>query len=184
MRLGDGPRYGAVAMLLHWLIALLIVLAVTIGLSMADMPFSPRKLQYFSWHKWTGITVLGLAAVRLLWRLTHPAPPLPPGLAGWEARLAGPGHAGLYLLLFALPLTGWTYSSAKGISVVYLGLLPLPDLVAKDAALAPVLKQCHHTLFIALAVLVGLHVAAVLKHLFLDGHDVLHRMVPGGRRRH
>ncbi len=178
MKLGTGERYTNVAILLHWLIVLLIIAGASLGLTLDDMPFSPQKLKFFSWHKWIGITVLLLALVRLLWRATHRPPALPAGLPPLEVRLAAVGHALLYVLLLAIPLSGWAFSGAKGVKVVYLGVLPLPDLVGKDAALAETLHTLHGALNLGLALLVAAHVAAVVKHLFFDGHDVLYRMLP------
>jgi hypothetical protein len=72
--------YGTVAIVLHWSLAVLIVAAFFIGLTMVDLPFSPRRFRLFNWHKWIGIAVLLLSAARLLWRATgHRPPPAPAG---------------------------------------------------------------------------------------------------------
>ena len=88
----------------------------------------------------------------------------------------------LYVLMFAIPLSGWIYSSATGVSVVYLGLVPLPDLVPKDKMLAAVLKVVHVTLNLCLVAIIGVHVGAALRHHFADRDDVLPRMLPFLRR--
>jgi cytochrome b561 len=173
-------RYGPAAIALHWLTAILIVANLALGLSMVPLPFSPRKLQWYLWHKWIGITVFLLAWLRLAWRWGHPPPPPLPA-PPWQLRAAAAVHGALYVLLVAVPVSGWVYSSATGIQVVYLGLLPLPDLVEKDRALASVLRIVHVSLVSTLALLVLVHLAAALKHHFLDRDGVLARMVPGIR---
>src|SRR4051794_14190082 len=98
------PRYPKIAILLHWLIALLIVCAFALGVTMVDIPgITPTKLKYFSWHKWIGVTVLGLACLRLLWRLTHAVPPLPHARPSWQRAAAHGLHGLLYLLVFIVP---------------------------------------------------------------------------------
>jgi cytochrome b561 len=169
-------HYTRTAVSLHWIVGLLVVTALVIGWIMTDMHTSPAKLEMFSVHKWIGVTVLALFFLRALWRLTHPAPPLVP-MAPWQRYAAQFSHALLYALLLLQPLTGWLYSSAAGHSVVYLGLVPLPDLVHKNPALAPTLREVHDTCAWILTVVVGLHVLAALKHHFVDRDDTLRRML-------
>ncbi|MET0202853.1 MAG: cytochrome b [Casimicrobiaceae bacterium] len=175
-------RYGGVAIALHWITALLIVANLLLGLSMVRLALSPQKLQWYQWHKWIGTTVFLLTSLRLLWRLSHPPPP-PVPMPDWQRRASRISHAALYVLLLLIPLSGWIYSSATGVQVVYLGLFPLPDLVAKDRALAAVLKVTHLTLNSALFAIVCVHVAAALRHHFVQRDDVLHRMLPLVRHR-
>ena len=108
---------------------------------------------------------------------TGPPPP-PPGMPAWQRRAAAAAHAGLYLLTLAIPVSGWLMSSASGFQVVYLGLLPLPDLVGKDKVLFEQLKDTHYYLNILMFAVVVLHVGAALKHHFTDRDDVLARMLP------
>jgi cytochrome b561 len=171
-----GYTKGALAF--HWVVAALIVFNLIYGFYLVDLPLSPQKLRSFSYHKWVGISVLAIAAARLAWRLGHPPPALPEGMPEWERRAAHATHVALYVLFFAAPLTGWLFSSAAGFQTVYLGMLPLPDLVGKDKALADVLKTAHHGVNYALAATVVLHIAAALKHHFIDRDDVLARMIP------
>jgi cytochrome b561 len=175
----DQERYTTTAIVLHWLIAMLIVGAFTLGLVMTDIPgFSPAKLRYYSWHKWAGVTVLLLAALRLLWRLTNRPPALPAAMPAWQRRAAHGLHHLLYLLLFAVPLSGYFYTLAAGVPVVYFGLFQLPVLIARDPALAEVLKGVHYWLNMLLAALVALHVLAALKHQLIDRDGTLRRMLP------
>src|SRR5437773_10588267 len=106
----ERERYDGVAIALHWLIAAIVVAGFTLGLSMVDLPLSRQKLQWYAWHKWIGITVFLLTCVRLAWRLWHPAP-APAAMPLWQTRAASLSHGALYALLFAIPLSGWVYSS-------------------------------------------------------------------------
>lgn len=174
------PRYSTVAIALHWLLGLAIVGTFAFGLYMTELPFSPARIKQYNWHKWAGITILALSALRLLWRLTH-RPPAAPAMPAWQAKAASATHALLYLLFFAVPLAGWTYSSAAGFPVVWFGVVPLPDLVSKSPELAELLKTVHKTLAFSLALLVILHVAAALKHHWIDRDGLLARMNPWTR---
>ncbi|MTV54076.1 cytochrome b [Pseudoduganella buxea] len=177
-------RYTRTAMLLHWLIAILIVGAFTMGLVMTDIPgFTPTKLKYYSWHKWAGVTVLALAALRLLWRRANRPPPHPPGLPAWQAKAADATHVLLYVLMFAVPLSGYLYTTAAGVPVVYFGLFPIPAAFSADPALKELLKPVHYWLNMLMAAVVLLHVAAALKHHFVDRDDVLKRMLPYFQKR-
>ncbi|MGQ9687042.1 MAG: cytochrome b [Thiobacillaceae bacterium] len=173
------PRaYTRTAIALHWLIALLILAALPLGLTMTGMDLSPQKLKFYAWHKWLGVTVFGLAVLRLLWRVTHPAPPWPQTMPAWQRRAAQGLHWALYVLMLAIPLAGWLMSSAKGFQTVYLGVLPIPDVLSKDEALGEILARVHASLAYALIALIVVHVAAALKHHFIDGDDILRRMLP------
>jgi cytochrome b561 len=172
-------RYTNVAIVFHWLIALLIIAAFTMGLVMTDMPgISPTKLRYYSWHKWAGVTILALATLRLLWRLAHAAPAYPDSMARWQKTAAHALHGALYVLMFAVPLSGYFYTLSAGFPVVYFGLFELPVLMGPDPALKPVLKAVHFWLNMTLAGAVGAHVLAALKHQFIDRDGVLKRMMP------
>ena len=170
-------RYDPIAIALHWLLAAMILGALLMGLYMTGLPFSPARLKLYNWHKWAGMTILLLSAARLLWRLTH-RPPAGPGMTAWQQRGAQVAHTALYLLFFAVPLAGWAYSSAAGFPVVVYGVLPLPDFVDPDRSLAEVLKSLHHWLAYALAATIGLHVAAAMKHQFIDHDGLMRRMWP------
>lgn len=171
-------RYTRTAIALHWLAGVLILGNLAFGLYMVDLPLSPAKLRYYSWHKWVGVTVFLLSAARLLWRLSHRPPPLPAALPAWQRRAASASHALLYALFFATPLAGWLFSSAAGFPTVYLGLVQLPDLVGKSRELADVLQVCHRGFAWSLGILALVHAAAALKHHLIDGDDVLVRMLP------
>ncbi|TVO58864.1 cytochrome b [Denitromonas halophila] len=176
------PRYTPTAITLHWLIALGITGAFGLGVYMHELPLSPTKLQLYSWHKWAGVTLFLLILFRLGWRLTHPVPTLPGTMSPALRLAAGAAHWVLYALMLAIPLSGWLMSSAKGFQTVWFGLVPLPDLLAKDAALGDTLKDVHEALNFTLLGLVVLHTAAALKHHFIDRDSVLTRMLPRFRK--
>ena len=169
--------YTRTAIALHWLAGVLILCGFALGLWMTSLPIAPRTLRIYGYHKWVGITVFLLAVARLAWRSAHPPPP-PVAMPEWQRRAAAATHALLYALMLAIPLSGWIYSSATGVQVVWLGLVPLPDLVPKDKTLAAVLKAVHGALNFTLLALVIIHAGAALKHHFVDRDAVLRRMLP------
>jgi cytochrome b561/polyisoprenoid-binding protein YceI len=174
-------RWGAVSQLLHWLIVALIAIQATLGLTGRMLPLGVEKLAVLARHKSIGITILGLAALRLLWRWLNPTPPLPYNLKPHERILARFTHAALYVLLFAMPVTGWMMSSARGFAVSWFNLYQLPDLVPKSERVYDAMVTTHAALAIALALTVALHIAGALKHHFVLKDDTLRRMLPFGR---
>lgn len=168
-------RYTGVAITLHWLLALGIVGAFGVGMYMTGLTMSPTRLKLYNWHKWAGVTILALSAARLLWRLGH-RPPADLPMPAWQARAAHATHGLLYLLFFAVPLSGWAYSSAAGYPIVWFGVLPLPDFVPVDKALAEQIKPLHAWLNYGMAALVVAHVAGALKHQFIDRDGLIQRM--------
>ncbi len=169
-------RYSTPAIVLHWLAALLIFVAFPLGVYMHELPLSPGKLKLYSYHKWIGITLLMLAALRVTWRLTHTPPPLPADMAAWQRRASQAVHGLLYVLMIAIPLSGWLMSSAKGFPTVWFGVLPLPDLVEKNRELGDLLAGVHQALNFALLALVIMHVGAALQHHFIERRPFLQRM--------
>jgi len=171
-------RWGHLAQILHWLIVVLIITQVILANWAEALPIGPKKIEVFAWHKSVGITILSLAVLRLLWRWVNPTPELPSTLKPYERVLAKVTHFGLYLLLFAQPLTGWMMSSARGFPVSWFGFWQLPDFVPKSQPLYNAMKDTHDSLALALYVIVFLHIAAALKHHFVLKDDVLRRMLP------
>ena len=169
--------YSTTAIAFHWLMALGLIANFSFGVFMHELPLSPQKLQYYSWHKWAGITLLGLVTLRLVWRLVVRPPALLPAPA-WQQKVAHLLHALLYILMFAIPLSGWMMRSASGCPGVRFGVWQLPGLVPKDKPLFEVLKDAHEALNTGLLVLVIVHVAAALKHHLVDRDATLRRMLP------
>jgi cytochrome b561 len=170
------------AMALHWLLALMILGVFAMGLYMTGLPFSPQRLKLYNWHKWAGITFLMLTVLRLVWRVTHRPPGLPVAVVnampGWQTRAYHATHHLMYLLFFTVPLIGWAYSSAAGFPIVWFGQIPLPDLLPADKSLAALIKPLHQFSAFSLMALAGLHVAAALKHQWIDRDGLLLRMMP------
>src|SRR5215475_14803925 len=139
-------RWSAVAQLLNWAIVVLIIVQVTLASIADDLPLGMKKLAMLARHKSVGITILGLAVLRLLWRWMNPTPALPNTLKPYERVLATVTHAGLYIVLFAMPLSGWMMTSARGFPVSWFGFFQLPDFVPKNEALYNAMKDTHHVL--------------------------------------
>jgi cytochrome b561 len=177
-------RYTVTAIVFHWLIALGIAATFGLGLFMHELPLSPDKLRLYSWHKWMGVTLFMLVFMRLVWRLLNPPPELPAAMPAWQRVTAEWAHGLLYVLMFAIPLSGWLMSSAKGFQTVWFGVLPLPDLLPKSKDLGEQLELVHKSLNFFMAFVVVGHVLAALKHHYRDRDDVLVRMLPRHQRPH
>jgi cytochrome b561 len=182
-------RYDAIAIALHWLIALGILALIAIGLSMTHLALAPLlKFQLYQLHKSIGVTVLLAVLLRIVWRLSH-RPPALPDLKRLERAAAEGMHRLLYLLMVALPLTGWALVSASpfNLPTVLYGMVPWPHLpmlaaITDKAPVEAVLKLIHGKLGWLLLVLVLLHAGAALRHHFILRDGVLRRMLPFAAR--
>lgn len=172
-------RWGAVAQLLHWSIVVLMAIQVALGLTLKTLHPGPTFFAIINTHKSIGITILALAAIRLLWRWANPVPALPGNLEPYERVLAHVTHAGLYVIIFAMPLSGWIGSSAHGFTVKWFGLFAVPNPVSKDLPLSGLMGELHTALAIAFGLIVAVHIAAAFKHHFVLRDDTLRRMLPG-----
>src|SRR5690606_4549080 len=172
------PRYTRTEIFLHWLMGLGLIGTFALGFYMEGLPLSPNKLKFYSWHKWAGVSLLVLAVIRLAWRMSHRAPDFPQTMSRFSRLAAHAAHWLLYVLMLAIPLSGWLMSSAQGFQVVWFGVLPLPDLVSKDAALGSLLQDVHVVLNYTLLVAVVGHVGAALQHHFIKKDTILTRMLP------
>lgn len=169
-------RFGLVAIVLHWLMALIMIGLVIVGLSMTGLPISAQKLKLYRWHKEFGLLILMLAIVRLTWRLRNITPTLA-HLPRWENMAARTVHGLFYFFMFALPLSGWLLTSAAGLPPSFFGFFVLPPLVAPNDAERIVYTVIHHWLAYALIATFFLHVAAALKHLIIDRDKIMQRML-------
>lgn len=174
-------RWGGVSQLLHWTIAVLILSIGAVGLVMGELPRSPKWFWVYTAHKSLGLTVLALVIVRIAWRLYAGAPQPVPGTPRWQARLASLTHGAIYLLILAMPLSGWLYDSASGLRPFrWFGLAEVPKLSPPDEALAGSMHAAHELLFWVLMALVAGHAAAALYHHFFQRDATLARMLPRG----
>lgn len=189
MTAAAGARYTSVAIALHWLIALMVIGQLAGGIYMHKLPDDQAELKFqlYQLHKSFGISILLLTVVRLFWRLTHKAPPLPEKMAGWEKFLARGAHFGFYVLLIALPLVGWAVVSSSPLAdsvqtylfgIVHWPHLPFFEGVADRKALSREIAEIHEYLAFAMIGLIGLHVAAAFKHQVVDRDEVLSHMAP------
>jgi len=176
-------RYSRVAQTLHWLIAALVVTQFALAYSAAGLPLGIERLILMARHKSVGMTILMLVIVRLAWRAWNPPPPLPDSVRPMERRLARYSHRSFYVLLFAMPLSGWLMSSAKNYSVSWFNLLTWPDLIGKSDIAFVWLRGLHDTLSYVLLALAIMHVLAAFRHQFWLKDEVLLAMLPFGKIR-
>jgi len=173
----NSRSYTRPARLLHWITASLLVLSFGLGLSMTRFIGDDLKIRVYGWHEWVGVTIFAATIARLVWRLGHRPPPLD---VPWVERVgAGSVYVAMYVVLLAQPIVGWLMSTAFGFPVVYLGLVPLPQIVEVDRDLAARLQQIHFALAMTLVALFAAHIAGVLYHHLIRQDGVLGRMLPG-----
>jgi cytochrome b561 len=175
-------KYGPIAQLFHWTIVVLIIAQFVLAQRADDLPRGAALLATLALHKSIGITILGLAILRLVWRWMNAVPAIPPGTPRWQHAAAKISHAALYALLLLQPLFGWMMSSARNFRVSWFGLFTLPDLVSPNKQAYEFFHEVHEVLGTTLLVLAIVHAAAALKHHFIDRDEVLMRMLPWNRK--
>jgi cytochrome b561 len=185
--LGESRRYATVSIILHWTIAVLIVVNIALGVTARDAHphVQPVILGY---HESIGLTVLILSILRLVWRILNPMRALPESMSRWERGLARAVHAGFYIIMIGMPLTGWlaVSSSLVGSPIHYFGVATWPffplvrGLPAGQLARVHLgVSLTHSTLGKITLGLLALHVAGALKHMATrDG--IAWRMAPIG----
>ncbi|PWK62941.1 cytochrome b [Roseicyclus mahoneyensis] len=180
------PRYSMPSRLIHWVMALLILLTIPAGMVMVQ-PGLDRGLQntLFIFHKNIGVALLALVVLRAAWRLGHPAPPLPATVPGWQARIAGLSHMALYALMVTLPVAGYVRVKAGGFPIETLDALGIPSLVPRSDALAEVAKTIHYGAGLAIVAVLAAHIGAALFHGIVKRDGVFSRIWPpvGGKGR-
>lgn len=183
----ETKRYTSIAIILHWVIAAAIIYQLWLGLAMphGDEVATRAEFEMIQLHKSVGVTILLLSLARLGWRLTHRPPALPAAMAGWEKLAARATHWAFYGLMIGTPLVGWAMVSASplGVDTVLFDILPWPHLpgfegLEDKAAAAEALAEIHEYLAFSMIGLLALHVAAALKHQFVNRDGVLGRMIP------
>ncbi|MBX3713522.1 MAG: cytochrome b [Lysobacter sp.] len=173
-------RWGGVSQCLHWATVVLIVAIAYIGLTMGDLPNGPDKIRTYALHKSIGLTILALVALRVLWRLAAGAPRPVPGSPRWQERIASLTHFGIYVLLFAIPISGWVMNSAAGYPLQWFGLFNLPAIAGKSQELREAAKEAHELMFWLLALMVVAHAGAAFYHHLFQQDATLARMLPRG----
>lgn len=171
-------HYGWIMMSLHWLIAILIIGLIILGLYMVPLAIGRFKLKLYGWHKEWGLLVLGLVALRLIWRWLNTNPSLPIHMWLIEKIVARLMHYLFYVLMFLVPISGWLMSSAAGLPVSFFGLFILPDFVYPNEQSRLFFQQAHEILAYVLLACIVLHTLAALKHHFINKDDVLRKMLP------
>lgn len=178
---GSPERYNSVAIILHWLMAIGFLLMIICGLIMQYADISKSlQFQMYQWHKSGGVLLFLVAFLRLLVRLLGSPPSLPTDFAGWEIRAARLGHWSLYVLMFALPLSGWVMvsSSIFGIPTIVFGWFQWPHLpgIKANAPIEEAAKWVHFILAMAFILAIAIHIAAVVKHHMIDRHNLVKRL--------
>jgi len=176
----DHHQWGAVAKFFHWIIALGILGNGIWGLLMTGMSPSMAKINVYALHKSIGLTVLALVLLRMAWRLGDRAPRDEP-MPHWQRWAAHATHVLLYVLIVAIPLSGWWFNSLHGFPLQWFKLFNLPALAAKNEHMAHVAHAVHEYLFWLLVLVLVAHVGAAIKHHVFDRDNVLRRMLPFGR---
>ena len=171
-------RYSTVSLVLHWVIALAVLAQVALIMA-HDATEGPLSREFVQVHKAVGLTILVLTLGRIGWRLANPLIALPVEMPKWERILARTTQIAFYVVLLAMPLTGWLASSAAGREIAWFNLFSWPLLpVGGGRETARSLMGLHELAVKGLYVLIALHVLAALKHQFIDRDNVLHRMIP------
>ena len=178
--------YTRVAIILHWLIAIMIIGQIVGGKVMMAIAPSQMKFELFQLHKSFGFIILGLSVIRLVWRMTHKAPPLPDGMASWERLGAHMSHYGFYILMIGTPVAGWLMvsSATPRITTKIFKLIQVPHLpVPQSKSLEGAMETTHEYMAYAIIALLLLHIGAALKHHLVEKDDVLTRMIPMLKRK-
>jgi cytochrome b561 len=171
-------EYGTTAKVLHWLVAALVVVQYLIGWLMPDIHGGMKPGDAMTLHISIGFTILVLVVLRLGWRLAHPVAPessLPP----WQRLSAEAMHWLLYVLVLATTVTGWLFASFRGWSISFFYLAPMPMLASGNAETVKIIDGLHQAMEWALLVVIGIHVAVALAHIFIYRDRIMQRMLPG-----
>lgn len=175
-------RYDTPAQILHWLTAIAVFGAFVLIQVVDGMPKGPERAFVMGLHKSFGVVVLALFVARVAWRRVSPPPAFAAGMAPWMAAAAKAGHAGLYLLMLAVPVVGVVMSWSGGRAVEVFGLFALPTLLPPDPALKEMTEEVHEVLGNLFIFLAGAHAVVAIVHQYVLKDGTLSRMLPGGGR--
>ncbi len=171
--------YTLTARVLHWVTAALVLTMIPIGVAMANADFGAWQNTLYDLHRSIGAVLLPVVLGRLLWRLTHPAPPLPADIPGIQQVAAHATHWALYGLLILQAIVGWVATSAYRAPISVFWLFELPPIWREDKAFSDMMFTVHRAIGIAIALLLCAHIGAALYHHFIRKDGVLMRMVSG-----
>jgi cytochrome b561 len=171
-------RYGVVSRLFHWLTALMVFLMIPAGIAMTSSGFEAYSDTLFIFHKGTGVVLLVLVVIRLLWRITHAPPPPPPGMGALQARLVNVTHPSLYMLLLLMTVSGYVRVVADGYPIELLDWLGIPALLSRMPELARQMSVLHKFTAYLFTATIAAHTAAAIHHGLSKGDGILGRMWP------
>ncbi len=178
MRWGNSAtHWGLVSRLLHWFTAIAVFFMFAVGITMINMRLSPMKLEMFIVHKSTGMLILVVVLLRILWRLMNPAPRPSRHLSQFQRRVAGTGQWLMYCLLVAIPVSGWVINSAANFPLRWFGLFEIPPITGPSIEIEDMAKTTHLVLICCLAAIVLIHIGAALHHHWIKRNDILKRML-------
>ncbi len=170
----QGFGYGSITF--HWVMAALVIGLLSVGLYMVSLPSGPDKLKIYGLHKATGMLVLMLVTLRVLWKFKNVTPSLE-GLPSWQIHAARLSHGALYFFMFAMPLIGWMLTSRAGYPISFFGLFVIPTLAEADPQQRELFALLHKYSAYTLILLILIHTAAAFKHHFVDKDSILKRML-------
>jgi cytochrome b561 len=173
-----GVGYGTVARLFHWVTALLVLAMIPVGIAMTSQGFDAVGDQLYIFHKGTGSVLLVLVVLRILWKVTHPEPPLPAGVPRIQRRIAGVTHWALLILLLVMTVSGYVRTVGEGFPIELLDFLGIPPLLSENVDLARRMSVLHAFSAYLLTALIAAHVGAAVHHALIARDGVMRRIWP------
>lgn len=170
-------NWGVISRLFHWVMAICILFMAGLGITMINVRLSPMKLEMFILHKSLGIFLLAIVIARIIWRLLNPTPKLPDNMSRYEKRFARLTHVWMYLLLIAIPISGWVINSAANFPLHWFGLFEIPAIAEPNIVTEEYAKKTHLLLLITLGITLLGHIIAALRHHFVLEDNILRRML-------
>jgi cytochrome b561 len=178
--LGAEQGYTPAARAFHWVSAALLLTMIPIGITMANAELGAAvEDPMYHLHRSIGAVVLTITVIRLIYRLRHPAPPLPADMPAMQRFAAHANHWALYALLIVQPIVGWIATSAYRAPILFFWLFELPPIWEEDRPFSEAMFVVHRSLGIFIAALITVHISAALYHHFIVKDRVLKRMVSG-----